>query len=217
MTRGHSSIVVSNLFLFFLVFVSSGSAAILSIPNTSVPVGTATVQIPINVDNGTGITGQQFTVTFDPAVLQPTSAVKGTLDSGAEWYLLFNTNVSGQISLGAYSLNGTPEIIPIPGGAGSLARINFNVLGGLGSSTNLTFTFSKIVDINATEIGFTTSGGLFTVASATPNIATINPTSGPAGIEVTIDGTNFGSTQKSGSTFAETSIGFFFTFKSFNH
>jgi hypothetical protein len=195
MTRVHSSIVVSNLILLFLVLVSSGSAATLSIPNTSVPVGTATVQIPINVDDGTGIAGQQFTVTFDPAVLQPTSAVKGTLDPGAEWYLLFNTNVSGQISVGAYSLNGTPQIIPIPSGAGSLARINFNVLGGLGSSTNLTFTFFKIVDITASEISSITSPGTFTVVSATPNITQINPASGPVGTEVTIDGTNFGTSQ----------------------
>jgi hypothetical protein len=195
MLEKYSSIVISNLFLLFLVLASSGSAATLSIPNTSVPVGTATVQIPINIDNGTGIAGQQFTVTFDPAVLQPTSAVKGTLDSGAEWYLLFNTNVSGQISLGAYSLNGTPEIIPIPGGAGSLARINFNVLGGLGSSTTLNFTLSKIVDITASEISSTASPGTFTVVSATPNIAQINPVSGPVGTEVTIDGSNFGSAQ----------------------
>ena len=82
MTRKYSSIVVPNLLSFFLVLVSSGSAATLSIPNTSVPVGTAVAQIPINIDTGTGIVGQQLTVTFDPAVLQPTSTVKGTLDSG---------------------------------------------------------------------------------------------------------------------------------------
>ena len=81
----HSFIGILNLVSFFLVLVSSGYPATLSIPNTSVPVGTATVQIPINIDNGTGIAGQQFTVTFNPAVLQPTSAIKGALDSGAEW------------------------------------------------------------------------------------------------------------------------------------
>ena len=191
----HSFIGILNLVSFFLVLVSSGYPATLSIPNTSVPVGTATVQIPINIDNGTGIAGQQFTVTFDPDVLQPTSAVKGTLDSGTEWYLLYNTNVSGQISLGAYSLNGTPQIIPIPGGAGSLARINFNVLGGLDSSTTLNFTLSKIVDITASEISSTASLGTFTVVAATPNITQIDPASGPVGTEVTIDGSNFGSTQ----------------------
>jgi hypothetical protein len=190
MTRRYS-IVFCDLFLFFLVLVSSGSAATLSFPNTSVPGGTASVQVPINVDTGTGIEGLQVTVTFNASVLQAAGVVKEDLTNSVDWTLMGNTNTVGQITIGGYNT----VLSPIPGGTGSLAKIVFNVLGSVGDSSALTFTFSKLVNTSASEITSTTANGLFTITNPIPNIATFSPASGPVGTEVTIDGTNFGATQ----------------------
>ena len=191
MTRRYSFIVVSNLYLLFLVLVSTGSAVTLSLPNTNVPGGTASVQVPVNVDAGTGIEGLQVTVTFNSSVLQATGVIKGDLTNSVDWTLMANTNTSGQITIGSYNT----ILSPIPGGTGSLAKIVFNVLGSVGDSSALTFTFSKLVNTSASEITSTTANGLFTITNPIPNIATLSPGSGPVGTEVTIDGTNFGVTQ----------------------
>jgi hypothetical protein len=58
--------------LAFFTTLSPGYALNVSIPNTNTPVGTPSVQIPVNVDLANGIAGFQFTVTFDPALLQAT-------------------------------------------------------------------------------------------------------------------------------------------------
>ncbi|MCM8805189.1 MAG: cohesin domain-containing protein [Candidatus Omnitrophica bacterium] len=132
---------------------ASAFAVTVSIPNTNVNPGTTTVQIPVNIDNATGVAGFQFTVTFDNSVLNATGATTGSLTSG--WFLQVNTQTAGQISvIGATSS-------PLTGGSGSLCTLQFNVVGTPASSTNLHFSLSKLSDFNAQQISHTANDGLF--------------------------------------------------------
>jgi len=111
----------------------------------------------------------QFTVSFDPAVLQPTGSSAGSLTSG--WARQTNTGIPGEISIAGFdasmeSLNGDP---------GSLCIMNFNVLGQLGASTSLTFKKAKLSDVEGQEIPSGTSNGFFRVEGGYTLSITVNP------------------------------------------
>ncbi len=152
--------------VFFFVFgflAVASSVAIatptISIPDTTVPRGTATVQIPINIDNAEGVAGFQCTVTYNPAVLQATAPAKGALISG--WGLGKNNyninNTEGWINIATYD----PDLEELPDGGGSLILLNFNVVGVPGDTAFLTFTMAKITNSNAGEISRNIDDGSF--------------------------------------------------------
>ncbi|MGC9066286.1 MAG: cohesin domain-containing protein, partial [Candidatus Ratteibacteria bacterium] len=60
---------LKTLYVCIFLFGVSSFAVTVSIPNTNANPGTATVEIPINIDNATGVAGFQFTVTFDNTIL----------------------------------------------------------------------------------------------------------------------------------------------------
>ncbi|MCD6236599.1 MAG: hypothetical protein J7K13_01430, partial [Thermoplasmata archaeon] len=82
--------VIGVLFLGFIGFAYA--APTVEIPDTTVDQNTQTVEIPINIDDATGVAGFQFTVTFDQNVLNATGRAKGDLTSGEEWHISANVN-----------------------------------------------------------------------------------------------------------------------------
>ena len=102
----------------------------------------SSLTIPITVGDLTGknVTGYDFTLTFDPAVITPSSTPTdnaGTLSSN--FNITPNTSVAGRITVSAF---GT---IPLAG-AGTLLNLKFNLVGALGACSNLnlpTFAFNE--------------------------------------------------------------------------
>ncbi|MCD6221880.1 hypothetical protein J7K25_06965, partial [bacterium] len=158
--------VIGILFLGFIGF--SYADPTVSIPDTTVAAGTATVEIPINIDNGTGIAGFQFTVTFDQNVLNATGATAGSLTSG--WTITSNPTVEGEITIAGFD----PSLNGISGGSGSLCILQFNVVGNPGQSTDLIFTVSKLRDNQSNPIPFSSLNGTFTILQRETYNLTIN-------------------------------------------
>ncbi len=130
------------------------------IPEISADRGAA-VNIPITVDDATGIAAFQFTVTYDPAVLNCTAAGTGALTAG--W--TFDDNpIAGQIAV----LGSDPSNNGIASGSGSLVVLVCSAIGTYGSSTPMNITFSELVDVNAQVIPGAATAGSVTINSCTP-------------------------------------------------
>ena len=112
---------------------------VVSLCNTvSIPTGISTrtgqvVTVPINVDDttGKGLLSYDFTITYNPAVINsPTVDWTGTLSSG----MTVTTNsLAGTLKVSGFSAN------PLAG-AGTLLKINFNAVGAVGSTSGVNFT-----------------------------------------------------------------------------
>ena len=148
-------VVMTVICFLFLGFASFSNAVTVSIPNTEIAPGTTTVEIPINVDNATGVAGFQFRVTFNNAILQATGAKVGSLTSG--WTVTPNTTVSGQINVVGFD----PSATGLSGGSGSLCILQFNVVGKAGETTDLIFTQCKLSDAESATISSTSTNGVF--------------------------------------------------------
>jgi hypothetical protein len=146
-------------------------AATVSIPNTQVPTGTATIQVPVQVNQADGIAGFQFALVFDPTVLQATGWSKGGLTSGNFWNPVGNLNLrnQGQVLIGSYGFDpGVPRIASLSPGSGSLITINFNVLGGTGAYTYLSLTTCKLVNNTGVDIASNSLAGRISIGEETP-------------------------------------------------
>jgi hypothetical protein len=156
---------IALVVLFLFAGISSSMAATVSIPNTQAQTGTATIQVPIQVNPADGIAGFQFALVFDPTVLQATGWAKGGLTSGNFWNPVANLNLSGQVMIGAYGFNAgpPPEIKSLAAGTGSLVEIIFKVLGGVGGYTYVSLTGCKLADGAGTEITSTCQAGLVSI------------------------------------------------------
>jgi len=172
MTRKFFLAGIAVLFFSLLGLTSLSWAVTVSIPNSMVQTGTATVQIPIQINQADGIAGFQFALVFDPSVLQATGWSKGSLTSGTAWNPLANLNLQsqGQVMIGSYGFEtGTPgQIISLPSGGGSLIKILFNVLGGTGDYTYLSLTTSKLVNNTGTEIASNSLAGRILIIEDAP-------------------------------------------------
>jgi hypothetical protein len=131
-------------------FTFVSTAAQISMPNIGGGTGNI-VTVPVNAANINGMMAASLTVYFDPAVLSVQSASTGTLTAG--WSFASNLIGAGQYRLSMSSASGVS-------GAGTLAAIEFEVMGAPGSSSAL--TISDIV-LNDGAITVELTDGLFSV------------------------------------------------------
>ncbi len=143
-----------------LIFSTPLFATNLTIQNTTNTPGVS-VEIPINIDDATNVAGYQFTITYNPDVLQATGILPGTLTAG--WYLTPNINNSGKIIL--VGLDDTNQ--GISGGSGSLSILKFDVIGNVGATSNLDFTECKLKTSEANDIPSVPNNGSFKVKGFT--------------------------------------------------
>lgn len=129
-------------------FIST--AAQISLPNTGGGTGNV-VTVPINVANISGMLAVGLTVNFDPTVVTVQSATTGTLTAG--WAFASNLIAPGQYRI---SMSNASAV----SGAGTLANIEFLVIGAPGSSSAL--TISEIL-LNDGTITVELADGLFSV------------------------------------------------------
>jgi len=123
------------------MYSDSAAQVTVSLPNTAGASGLS-VTIPITVGDltGFGVVAYDFTLAFDPNVLQlqsPPTDSGGTLSSGMT--ITPNASSPGRLIISAFGSN-------VLSGAGTLLNLKFNVVGAPGTSTPLTwqmFTFNE--------------------------------------------------------------------------
>lgn len=119
------------------------TCATVTVPSGQTALSGTTLLVPINVDTvtGRGILSYDFRLTFNPAVLSPPSLTPydtaGTLSSG--FSITTNGNTPGQLIVSGF---GTAPLT----GSGTLIYIKLNVIGDIGTSSNLNlvnFSFNE--------------------------------------------------------------------------
>jgi hypothetical protein len=133
-------------------FTYESDVASLSLPNTGGGQHDI-VQVPINAVGINGLAAASITVTFNSGVLVGQAARTGTLTPG--WSIAANTNTPGQIRLAMASPGGTVS------GSGSLALLEFEVVGSPGVTTTLHIAS---VSLNDGAIPVETADGSFAVS-----------------------------------------------------
>ncbi|MFK7981582.1 MAG: cohesin domain-containing protein [Saprospiraceae bacterium] len=167
--------------------------AIVNITPTESPAG-STVCIPVVVNDFTDITSLQFSLAWDPTVLQFTEVANLGLDQLTAGNLNLDQAANGSIALAW--LDNTTAGVTLADGT-TIFDLCFNVIGTTGATTTIAFTdtptpqvFSNLVD----EMSFEGGNGLFTVGDGTVNpppplgdaIVNITSTESPAGSTVCI-------------------------------
>ena len=127
-----------------------------------------------------GLAAADIKVTFDPAVLSARGAHTGSLTPG--WSLTPNTATAGEIRLAMASPGGTVT------GAGTLALLEFEVVGAAGSSSPLTLASASL---NAGAIPVDLANGSFAVANVYSVAGTVRfwqDSSPVPGVQLTLAG-----------------------------
>ena len=147
------------LLLFVLVLFSSDHAfaAKVSLPSKNADAG-ATVEIPVNIDNATGLAAYQITITYDKTVLTCTQVEKGYLTQ--RWDTpAANTTVPGKITF----LSTDPNLQELSKGSGSLAILKCTAAANPGKRTALRTTNVLLSDGKGTPISATPVDGTFRI------------------------------------------------------
>jgi hypothetical protein len=110
------------------------------------------VEIPLNIANLQGLASASVSISFDSGVLSARVASRGTLTSG--WLFAANTLTPGVVTLSMASNGGAVS------GSGSIAVIEFDVVGQPGQVSPLTITSASL---NDGAIPVEVSPGSFTV------------------------------------------------------
>ena len=145
----------------------------------TVPTGATTGNVAVNA-SGVNSNGVSFTVVAAPSItsLSPTSGAVGASVT------VTGTNFGSAQGTGSVSFNGTAVTT-----IGSWSATSIVATVPTGATTG---------NVVVNTSGVSSNGVSFTVLTA-PSITTVAPTSGAVGASVTITGTNFGSTQGTGS------------------
>ena len=140
----------SQVGTFLRGFTFESDTASLSIP-TQTAGQNSTVQVPISAATIQGMLSAEISVTYDSAILRAKGASTGSLTAG--WALAPNIQTPGLVRLGMANATSVT-------GAGTLAVLEFEVLGAPGSSTSLGLAS---VRLNNGAIPLTTSDGTLNV------------------------------------------------------
>jgi len=184
---------------------------------TSAPVGTTVTITGTNFGSTQGTSTVAFNQTPAAVTSWSATSIAVTVPSGA-------TNGNVVVTVGGFASNSvnftvTPSITslnPTSGSVGTPVTITGTNFGSTQGTSAVTFnqTSATVTSWSPTSIattvpsgattgnvvvtvsGFASNGVTFTVtAGSAPTISSLTPTSGAAGMAVTIAGTNFGSTQ----------------------
>ena len=148
-------------------------AASVSIPAMAGDAG-ATYDIPVNIDDATGVAGYQFTVTYNASVLNCTEAPRGSLTAG------FDTPSTTITSGKVITLSIEPNLTELGAGTGSLAFLKCTATGSPGAVTSLHFapnpetllsnSYGDLVPATYVDGSFKINGGQSVPHTVTPSI-----------------------------------------------
>jgi len=149
----------------YTLSVTAGNCVAVSISNALTVTQDGNLTVPVTVGDltGRGVVAYDFTVMFDPAVLQPSIPVfdqAGTLSSGMT--VTQNTSVAGRVTISAF---GTTAL----SGAGTLLNLKLKAVGAIALCSDLAwvgFTFNEgmpcaaVSNGRACVVGGTISGAV---------------------------------------------------------
>jgi len=117
----------------------------------------STIQVPIRLNNASNIGSMNFVVTYSPQVLRVNKVDSGSLLSGA----LFTPNYQSppEVRCGLATSGGVS-------GSGTMAYIEFQVIGTAGSSSPLTISELSTGDASGQSITVNSQNGTVTVATS---------------------------------------------------
>lgn len=123
----------------------------------TVPPG-GTIQVPVRLDNASNVGSMNFVLTYDSKVLRVTKVDRGSLLSG----IMFAPNYQQPpvIRFGFAAPNGVS-------GSGSLAYIEFQAIGGEGSTSPLTLSEVLCKDTSGQTTSPSTQNGTVTIGKKT--------------------------------------------------
>ncbi len=161
------------LFLFIHPLIAFSSIDVSAIQAGVFPVNRTasagdTVSYAINVNNNQSVTGIQFNIAYDPAVLKVDSVSGGS--ATAQWNVLSNTNAAGLIKAGMYFYN------PLASGNSlEIAVVRFTVLQPGTQLSGSSITLSA-VEFDETPLltGNVTSGSFVLTAAAVNQAPVLN-------------------------------------------
>lgn len=140
-------------------------------PPTQTTALNQTANISIDIADVTDLGAYQFTLNFDPAILQLNTAVNhsylGSTGRAVSVLGPVIDNVNGSVTLGAYTIGSVTG----PSGPGTLANLSFTVRAN--GSSNLTLSDVLLTTSAATPLTMTTTNG-------TLGTAAVEPTSTPS-------------------------------------
>lgn len=148
------------VFIALLTLSANTLAATVSMPAMSGDAGTA-IDIPVNIDDAAGLAGYQFTVTYNPSVLDCTTASNGSLTGAWD-----EPNVTAVMSNKIVTVTIDPNLAELGGGNGSLALIRCTVVGRGGATTPLHFVqndATALSNSDAAPVPATYVDGSFTI------------------------------------------------------
>jgi len=136
---------------FTLTAQVAGGGRVLSVPDvTAAPSGIT--QVPMNISDASGVAGIDFTLGFDPAVVQCTDVTTTALTTG--WAIVPNIdNSTGQVIVSMASATA------ISSGTGAVAQVHFDAAGTPGDCSGLTISGPALYDQSASPIPVTTVDG----------------------------------------------------------
>ena len=139
---------------FAVLFCSQieASAVVVSIPDTNAGAKEV-VEVPVMVDDATGIAGFNFDITYDPLVLQASGTKSGELTTG--WIVMSNTETAGKIKVTGVNLT----LSELSGGKGSLVKIKFKIIDSSKKDTALGFALSSLTNAKGDKIPLETIPG----------------------------------------------------------
>jgi hypothetical protein len=129
-------------------------AALIAESRTAAP--NSTVQVPIRLDKASNIGSMNFVLTYNAQVIKVNKVDSGSLLSGALFTPNFKT--PPQVRFGLATSGGIS-------GSGTVAYIEFQVIGAAGSSSPLTLSELDTTDTSGKNVTVTTANGTVTVAS----------------------------------------------------
>ena len=145
---------------FVMLFCSQieASAVVVSIPDTKAGAKEV-VEVPVMVNDASGVAGFNFDITYDASVLQAIGVKTGSLTTG--WMITPNTTTSGKIKVVGVNL----ILSELSGGKGSLVKIQFKVVDSSKQDTALGFALSSLTNAKGDKIPLKTIPGKIKVGS----------------------------------------------------
>ena len=166
------------LIIMAVMFVGPALAATDVVVNDASGDYGTTVDVPINVSGTSNIGAMDISLTYNPAVISPTGVADGVLISTTD-LIANHTGTSGIVNISVASEYGIT-------GTGSIAVIQFSVVGSDGATSPLTLSTADAYDLDSPitvggnvtgydELTVTPTSGTFT---ATGEVTLIGDISG---------------------------------------
>ncbi len=141
--------------------VSAGPDPLVRIADNFVASPGASISVPIDIDDATGLQAVDFHLVYDTTVFDLSNAEVSLGSLTAGWTLIPNVNDNaGTIDLGIFTTN------PLPGGSGSLAVLNFTVRAEAATGPS-TLDLLSSTQLNEGQLVATLADGKVTVVTDT--------------------------------------------------